>query len=97
MAKVLLSGLNSRDAELKLNIQIYNTTTDTQVKTEIIHAVYDLGYDELAEAMTDAIYGQTNNLKFLLGEEFTVTDKINTVNPSQSWLKSAISFFSFNF
>lgn len=96
MAKVLLSELNSRDAELKLNIQIYNTTTDTQVKTEIIHAVYDLGFDELAEAMTDAIYGQTNNLRFLLGD-YEVTDRVNTVNTSQSWLKSALSFFSFNF
>lgn len=99
MAQVLLSALNSRDGELKMNIQIYNETTNHQIKTEMVHAVYDLGYDELAEAMTDAIYGQTNNLKYLLGEDFTVTDENNYAKPTflQDWFRSAVKLFSFIF
>lgn len=95
MAQVLLSALNSRDGELKMNIQIYNETTDHQIKTEMVHAVYDLGYDELAESMMGAVHGQTNNLRFLLGD-YEVTDRVNTERP-QGWIKSALSFFSFNF
>ena len=66
--------------ELAICINKFNQTLCREKKTEIVHEVYNLGFHEIAEALSNSIYGQTVNLKFLLGE-YEVSENNNYAKP----------------
>lgn len=72
-----LTNINqSTNPQLAVCINKFNQSLCRDRKTEIVHEVYDLGFDEIAEALGASIYGQTVNLKFLLGD-YEVTESNN--------------------
>jgi len=68
--------------ELVACINKFNQTLCREKKTEIVHEVYNLGFSEIAEALSNSIYGQTVNLKYLLGE-YEVSEENNYAKPKQ--------------
>ncbi len=70
----------STNPELAFCINNFNQSLCRDRKTEIVHEVYNLGFPEIAEALGASIYGQTVNLKFILGE-YEVSEENNYAKP----------------
>lgn len=68
--------------ELVACINKFNHTLCREKKIEIVHEVYNLGFPEIAEALGASIYGQTVNLKYLLGD-YEVSEENNYAKPKQ--------------
>lgn len=93
MGTTLLFPKHKRYEDLKQWIQIYNRTTDKYILTEIVHFVYDLGYDEIAEEMASSIYGEADVLKYLLDCDYEVSEKNNYKKPSTSFFRKIKSLW----
>ncbi|HLV51090.1 MAG TPA: hypothetical protein VKY44_03950 [Flavobacterium sp.] len=57
----------------------FNNTFNRDLKTEIVHKIYDLGkYDEIAEALATTIYGQSINFQ----------NYVNTITPNWEYIRT---------
>lgn len=60
--------------EISRLLREYKQSFNVGKKTDIIHKIYDLDGYEIATALCDELHKETVNLKYLLGEEYTVVE-----------------------